>query len=104
MFRLFPQLISTLFFNVSPMQEVDSDIYQVHNLICPKSNEVETMDNENRLVRRLRSNMVIGCCMQLAISRKSAFMLECVTNYTINKDDEKIVDYVFNATRDPLGT
>ena len=87
---------------ISPMQKENSNICQVPNLIHPKSNEIETNDNEGRLVRRLQSNMAVGRRRQQEASCKSTFVLECIKNYTINEDDAKIADYVFNAIRDPL--
>ena len=60
------------------------------------------MENEGRLVRRLRSNMAVNRHRQQAALCKSTFVLECVTNYTISEDDAKIADYVFDATKDPL--
>ncbi|KAL6319896.1 hypothetical protein AAG906_036968 [Vitis piasezkii] len=47
------------------------------------------MDNEGGLIRRPPSNM-------------SEFMVECLTKYTLNEDDIKIADYVFDDTRDPM--
>lgn len=39
--------------HISLMRQLDSDISQVPNLICPQSNEEETIENEDELGQRL---------------------------------------------------
>ncbi|RVW74507.1 hypothetical protein CK203_053775 [Vitis vinifera] len=60
------------------------------------------MDNKGGLVRRLPSNMAIRHTGQRVAFYKLAFVLECVTKYTLSEDDFKIADYVFDDTKNPM--